>query len=251
MRLFTTLILAAILPLAAQAQTPLAVGDSLTKALKPAEALAWYQKSLAADSSSYEVLWKAGRAAADIAKQMEKGDSLYDVARRYAERAIRAHSAAPDGHFVLALALGRLARTKGGRDRVRYGQIIYDEAAKAIAIKPDHDGAHHILGAWHAEVERLSGITRFFAKAFFGGAFLSRANWDSSVVHLELAVAENPAYIYHHLELAEVLIDLKRYDEARQQLAAIAPLPPTSDVLDPGYKKRAATLLTTVRAAAP
>ena len=223
------------------------MGDSLYAALKPGEALTWYREALAADSTSYPALWKADRAAVDVAKQMEKGDILYDLARRYAERAIRADSTDPDGHFVLALALGRLSRTKGGRERVRFGRIIYDEAAHAVALKPEHDGAHHILGAWHAEVKRLSGISRFFARTFFGGAFLSRANWDSSVAHLEQAVTLDPAYIYHHLELAEVLIDLKRYDEARTQLNAIAPLPPTSDVLDPMYKKKAAELLEEVR----
>ena len=71
------------------------------------------------------------------------------------------------------------------------------------------------------------------------------------MAHLEKAVTENLAYVYHRLELAEVLIDLKRYDEARKQLEAIEPLPPTSDVLDPQYKKRAVALLTTFPAAVP
>ncbi len=253
-RSFTVLVLSAVLARAAGAQSRQPTADSLYDALKPAEALALYEDALRRDSVSYDLLWKAGRAAVDVAKLLEEDsrarqarDSLYGLARGYAEAAVRADSMGSEGHFVLALALGRLSRTKGGRDRVRYGRLIYDEAALALALPGRHDGAEHILGAWHAEVERLSSLSRFFARTFFGAGFLSRASWDSAVVHLEAAVALRPTYIYHRLELARVYVDLGRYGDAEAQLAAVAPLPPTSDVLDQKYKREAADLLAEVR----
>lgn len=248
MRLMVCLSLG-VLSTRAVAQAPLRVADSLYAALKPADAVEWYQKALGADSGSYEVLWKTARAVVDVAKQLEgkpdarqTRDSLYGVAHLYAVRAVRANPDDANGHFVLALALGRLSRTKGGKERVRYGRTIYDEAARALTLPGRHDGPHHILGAWHAEVRRLSPISRFFAKTFFGGGFLSIASWDSAVVHLEAAVKEDPTHLYHHFELAEILIDLDRYGEARKELAAVASLPPTSDVLDPVYQRRAKDL---------
>jgi tetratricopeptide (TPR) repeat protein len=213
-----------------------------------------YQAALAGDSLSYEANWKAARAIADVAKQIQgnadslkrRRDSLYAVGRSYAERAVRADSTKPDGHYVLAMVLGRLSRTKGSKERVRYAKIIFDEATKAVQIDSNYDLAHHVLGAWHAEVKRLSGFQRFFAKALFGGGFMDKANWNDAVMHLQRAVAIAPNHIYHRLELAEVYVDLGRYSKAREQLQAIAPLP-VADVMDPQYKKDAADLLADIK----
>ena len=229
------------------------LGDSLYSALKPADALKHFQAALALDST-YETLWKSTRAIADVAKQMlgdskaeeQQRDSLYTLGRAYAEAAVRKDPQGADGHYVLAMVIGRLSRTKGSKERVKFAKVIFDEATKAVELRETHDGAHHVLGAWHAEVKRLSGIQRFFAKALFGGGFMSVATWDKAVEHLERAVAINPNYIFHRLELAEVYVDLDLYSKARDLLQSIAPLP-VGDVLDPHHKQAAATLLQEIR----
>jgi len=246
---------AAASPLAAQTPAEhIKLGDSATTALRPDFALRHFQAALALDSTNYEANWKAARAIADVAKQIEgnadslkkRRDSLYTVGRGFAERAIRADSLGADGHYALAMVLGRLSRTKGSKERVRYAKLIFDEATRAVALNPNHDGAHHVLGAWNAEVKRLSGFQRFFAKALFGGGFMSAANWDDAVMHLERAVALNPQHIYHRLELAEVYADLGQYTKAREQ-CAIIPTLPIRDVLDAQYKEDAAALLADIK----
>lgn len=225
-----------------------AEGDS-AGLMHPDVQLRHYQAALALDSMSYQANWKAARAIADVAKQIESNadslkrrrDSLYAVGRVYAERAVRADSTKPDGHYVLAMVLGRLSRTKGSKERVRFAKIIFDEATKAVQIDSNYDLAHHVLGAWHAEVKRLSGFQRFFAKALFGGGFMDKANWGDAVMHLQRAVAIAPNHIYHRLELAEVYTDLGRYSKAREQLQIIPTLP-NVDVMDAEYKKEAADL---------
>lgn len=240
--------------LAAQsAADHVALGDS-AGLMHPDVALRHYQAALAIDSMNYEANWMAARAIADVAKQIQgnadslknRRDSLYSVGRGYAERALRADSTKADGHYALAMVLGRLSRTKGSKERVRYAKIIFDEATKAVTINPSHDNAHHVLGAWHAEVKRLSGIQRFFAKALFGGGFMSVANWEDAVKHLERAIEINPRHIYHRLELAEVYTDLGRYSKAREQLQVIPTLPDV-DVLDAPYKRDAAALLEDIK----
>ncbi|MBI3982846.1 MAG: hypothetical protein HY337_08030 [Gemmatimonadetes bacterium] len=240
---------------AAAAQTPgehIAAGDSLGRLLDPGAALEHYRAAVAADSTSALALWKAAGAAIDIAKQLTEAsdrrasDSLYLLARRYAERAIAADSVDADAHFMLAQALGRLSRTRGGKQRVRYGRLIYDEAARALELNPDHDGAHHVIGAWHAEVKRLSGLTRTFARLFLGGGFLGRAQWDSATVHLERAVALRPAYVFHRLELAQIYLDRRRTEGAAEQLEQILTLP-ESDVMDAVHKQEAMRLLAGIR----
>jgi tetratricopeptide (TPR) repeat protein len=247
--------LALAAPLAAQtAAEHVALGDSAHPSLHPDVALRHYQAALALDSVSYGANWRAARAIADIAKQIEgkadslkrRRDSLYTVARGYAERAVRVDSMGADGHYAVAMVLGRLSRTKGSKERVRFAKVIFDEATRAITLDPRHDGAHHVLGAWHAEVKRLSGIQRFFAKALFGGGFMSVANWDDAVKHLEQAVALNPQHVYHRLELADVYADIGAYSKAREQCTVIATLP-IGDVLDHQYKEDAAALLADLR----
>ncbi|NIM52365.1 MAG: tetratricopeptide repeat protein [Gemmatimonadales bacterium] len=251
----TLLVLCSISASRAAAQSyeeHMARGDSLRDALKPAEALEEFRAAFFANQT-YEASWKFARAQVDVAKQIEENgnkdlrDSLYWVAKLYAEAAIRKDSTDPEGQFMLANALGRLSRTRGGKERVRFAREIYDLASRALELDPDHDGAEHVIGAWHAEIMRLSGLTKFFAKTFLGAGFMNRASWDSAVVHLEHSVRLKPDYLYHRLELAEVYVDLKRWDDARTQLEEIGRLAPTSDVMDHTYKEEALRLLAEIR----
>jgi tetratricopeptide (TPR) repeat protein len=238
-------------PAAAQTTAErLARADSLHDALKPNDELAELQAILATAPPEAAALWRVARAQVDLAKLI-KGeheytrnvrDSVYQVAREYAERAVAADSTLAESHFVVSLALGQLSLTRSGKERVRFARTIYDEAARALALDSLHDGAHHVLGAWHAEIKRLSGVTRFFAKTLLGAGFMDRADWDSAAVHLERAVALNPAYIHHRLELAEIYVDRERWAEARTQLDAIPGLP-DRDVLDGDHRQAAAALL--------
>ncbi|MDH4350273.1 MAG: tetratricopeptide repeat protein, partial [Gemmatimonadota bacterium] len=229
--------------------------DSLHDAVQPAAALVVAKALLAENATDYGALWRAARSQVDIAKRI-KGDheytrqvrdSVYAVAEDYARRAIAVDSTDAEGHFILGVALGQLSRTRGGKERVSFARDIYDEAALALAADPDHDGAHHVLGAWHAEIMRLSGITRFVAKTILGAGFMDRASWDSAAVHLEQAVALDPTYIHHRLELAEIYADMERWADAAAQLEAIPSLP-TRDVLDGDHRANAAALLENARA---
>src|SRR5262245_220311 len=244
----------------------IALGDSARAALRAEESLRHYQAAVEglqhalgrqlrdttpvnpANPLYGEALWKAAREISDVAKQLlgdslkQRRDSLYSLGRVWAEEAIRADSNLADAHFALALVLGRLSRTRGGKERVRFGRVIYDETQRTIHLDPRHDGAYHILGIWNAEVKRLSGFTRFAAKTFLGAGFMSRASWDSAVVYMERAVQLNPRHVYHRLELASVYLDVDQPAKAREQLAAIAELP-DGDPMDPYYKRLAAAAL--------
>jgi tetratricopeptide (TPR) repeat protein len=228
--------------------------DSIHDALNPLAELDSLKALLAEDSTDVEALWRAARAQVDVAKTIQGThsflkalrDSVYGEARAFAERAVAADSNHAEAHFSVSLALGQLSLTRGGKDRVRFARIIYDEAARAVALDSMHDGAHHVLGAWHAEIKRLSGITRFFAKTLFGAGFMDQASWDSAAAHLERAVALNPTYIHHRLELARIYADQERWAEARPHLEAIPTLP-DRDVLDGTHRREAAELLDEIR----
>ena len=229
----------------------MARGDSLHDALDPAAALEEYRAAYF-ERQTYDAMWKFSRSQVDVAKQLDDDrgdyrDSLYHVAFLYADAAVRADSTDAEGHFMLSQALGRVSLTKGGKDRVRYAKQIYDAVTRAIELDPGHDGAYHILGVWHAEILRLSGIARFFAKTFLGADFMNRASWDSAAVYLERAVELKPEDLLHRYDLAEIYVDIERYADARRQLEEVLRLEPTVDVLDPQTQADAASLLAEIR----
>jgi tetratricopeptide (TPR) repeat protein len=152
----------------------------------------------------------------------------------------------PDALLVLSNAVGRAALTKSPKERVKVANEIYDYSTAALGIDHQHDGAYHVLGRWNAEIMRLSSVERFFAKSFMGGRRFSAASWDEAQKYLERAVALNPTFIYHRLDLAEVYIDRHKYAEARAQLEKIPSLPRQDDS-DPTYIRDAERLLTQIK----
>ena len=237
-----------VVPLCAQGvKDHVALGTAAMEVHDLPTALAHYEAALALDSLAYEPNWRAaivlldqGEQIPDTAKSPER-DSLYARAERLARRAVEADSLGADGHFALAAAVGRASLTMGKKERIRRARVIHDEALRAIALNPRHDGAYHILGRWNAEIMRLSGLSRFFAKNLLGAGIFSEASWDGAISNMEHAVALDPGRLYHRLELAEIYVDRKRYADARAQLTALEALP-DREIMDSVYRREAEAL---------
>lgn len=211
-----------------------------------------FEAALAMDSMNYEANWRGSDNLVDIGKETDdtlkspERDSMYAMAERWARRAVATDPNGADGHFALAQAIGRASLTMGKRDRIRRAAEIRSEALRAVELDQRHDGAYHVLGRWNAEIMRLSGTARFFARTFLGGAIFNQASWANATQYMERAVSIRPDYIYHHLDLAEIYIDQRRWADARVQLELIATLP-VIDAADPRYKDEAIRLLGTIR----
>jgi hypothetical protein len=146
-----------------------------------------------------------------------------------------------DGHFALAAAVGTGSILLGAEARVRRAGIIRREALKAVALNPRHDGAYHILGRWNAEIMRLSGISRFFARNFLGAGVFKQASWQKAITFMGRAVELDPGRIQHHLELARIYAHRKRAADAEAQLHLVESLP-SRDIMDPILKRQGAEL---------
>lgn len=231
-----------------RATEQLALGIAASNALDPAGALRHFQSVLMEDSLNYEAHWRAALALLDIGKRWpDKGknaarDSVYQLAEAHARRAVGTNPDGANGHFALANALGRASLTKGNKERIKQAAEIRTEALRAIELDPRHDGAYHILGRWNAELMRVSGLQRFFAKNFLGADLFDQASWEAAIMNLEKAVELDPTRVYHHVDLADIYIDRRRYADARTQLEAVASLP-ERDVMDSAYKKDAVKTL--------
>ena len=235
-------------PLPAQTEAVLLAEGREATARAPREALRLFGEVLRHDSLHFEANWRSAVALVNLGQETPDSirsparNSAYVAAERSARRAVATDSTRPEGHFVLALALGRLALTKSKKERVRFAIGVYDAVTRTLAIDPNHDGAHHVLGLWHAEAMRTSGFNRFMAKNLLGGKTLSKANWVSAIDHLETAVRIDPTRIFHRLDLARVYVDRKRFSDARWELGRIAELA-DRERLDARYRTDAALLL--------
>jgi len=210
----------------------------------PRSALAQCEATLAQDPQDYEASWRAASALIAIGQQTASEapdparDSMYDQAEAHARKAVAADPKGAQGHFILAHAIGLASAAKGDSERIKRAAEIRTEALRAIELDPSHDGAFHVMGRWHAAIARVPGFQRFFARNLLGGRVFDEASWERAVTALETAVALTPQRIDHRVALGEVYIDLKRYDDARAQLTAVASLP-VEDALDPSFKERA------------
>lgn len=228
-------------------------GLAARDSLNAEAALEHFERATRLDSANYEANWRTALALIDVGAETPDSvksaarDSMYALAETYARRAVALRPDDADGHFALADAIGRASLTKGKRERVERAKEIRDEALKAIQLNPKHDGAYHILGRWNAEIMRLSGVQRFVAKNFLGGAVFNQASWNGAVANMERAVELDPQRIFHRLDLALIYLDLERDAEARTQLQRIAALP-SSDPGDPRYKQEAVALLESLSA---
>lgn len=228
-------------PLAAQATDHIARGDEAYTALRPVEAVTHYEAAIAEDSSGYEALWKASRSLADLAEyegDKAKRADMYRRAEQLAQRAVAVNPGDPEAHFHLARALGRVALSLGPKDRVKYGKAVREQALEALRLAPDHPGALHVMGMWNAEVRRLPGIARFFAKSFLGGGIFGSANWGEAVRLLSRAVEVDPQRLAHHLDLARIYRDIDDVEQARVHYQHVIDGAPT-DYNDGHYKAEA------------
>jgi tetratricopeptide (TPR) repeat protein len=152
-----------------------------------------------------------------------------------------------EAHFDLARALGRTALTMGVRDRVRYANEIREQALEALKIDANHPGALHVLGVWNAEIMRLNGFERFFARNFLGGKIFGQASWKEAVSNLERAVEVDPERLVHRLDLAEIYADIGEKAKAREQFERVVNATTRTDVNDPRYKAQAEAALKRLR----
>jgi tetratricopeptide (TPR) repeat protein len=209
--------------------------------------LAHYEAALALDSTDYAANWRAAMALLDEGELIPDSlagaerDTIFARAERLAKRAVAADSMQPEGHFAVAATVGRASLGLGKKERIRRAKVIRTETLRTIELDPKYDGAYHVLGRWNAEIMRLSGLSRFFAKSFLGAGIFGQASWEEAIANLQKAVELDPARIYHRLELARIYADRKRYQEARDQLGQINALP-DRELLDPVYRERAAAL---------
>lgn len=217
----------------------IALGDKEYAARNLAAALQHYEGAVAVDSSNTQALWKASNAAIDLGEFNDaERQSYYTRGEQLGRLAVKSNPNSSEAHFALAKAEGRVALSKGKREKVKYAGVVHDEVLASLRLDSLNAGALHVLGMWNAEIMRLSGFERWAARNLLGGGVLGEASWDNAQRYLEKAVALEPNRITHRLDLAGVYVDRGDTAKAREQYEAIAKLS-VADYNDPRYKQLA------------
>ncbi|MBN2105250.1 tetratricopeptide repeat protein [bacterium] len=206
----------------------LTAGDSLDELGDHEGALKVYLKVLDVDSLNYTALWKTGDQYTEVAKYLpddakEAKEEKFDLGRQYCEKAIAVDSAGWEGHTYLAIALGRLALFRGGKEKINLSKRIKAEADLAIALNPENDYAYHVVALWHRNLANLSWILKSFAKILYGG--VPPGSNAEAVVALKKAIEINPDHINHHLELAKTYQEMGKKELMREPLETVLELP--------------------------
>ncbi len=223
----------------------IALGDRAYADRQAKAALDQYRLALSIEPKNYEALCKASRTEVDLAEGLDKGpahDSLQTAAQRHAETAVAVNPRNAEGHFALARALGRQALSLGTMERIKYAKMIRLEALEALKYDSLHAGALHVMGSWNAEIMRVNGLERAFAKRFLGAEVFGQASWNEAQRLLEKAVQIDPDRLVHHLDLGAIYADRGNKAKAREQFNFVLAAP-LREYNDPLYKKKAADRL--------
>ena len=216
------------LPAQQSAADHIALGNKEHAAANAGNALKHYQAAIQAEPNNADALWRAAVEVIDLGEFDDaRRDSLYRLGEEYARKAVAADAKSSMAHFALAKAIGRRALSLGAKERVKFAGEVRKEALEALAIDSTNAGALHVMGRWHANIMRLSGLSRFMAKNILGGKTFDEANWNDAVRYLERAVAVEPDRIVHRLELASVYADNKNKAKAREMYTALLQMKPT------------------------
>jgi len=173
----------------------------------------------------------------------EKRRELSERALVFSQRAYALDPKNPVNVLSMAICYGKLGLYGDTKARVENARLIRKYADEALALNPNYDWAHHVLGRWHYEVTELGGAKRFFVSMLYGG--LPKASYAEAILHLQKAVSLAPGVVAHHIELGFAFRAAGRTDEARTEFARGLALP-NLEIHDESSKRRATEALRTL-----
>jgi tetratricopeptide (TPR) repeat protein len=138
--------------------------------------------------------------------------AAYEQGREAARRAIARAPGNDSAHLWLGMNTGRYAETGGRASGLRMLSSIREASDTALKLNPNNVDALILAGGISANVPRLLGGDRSKAEALF-----------------RRALEVDPHKTGARLELAELYMDLRRWNDARYELQRLIDEPAPSD----------------------
>jgi len=202
-----------------------------------------YLKVLDTDPENHEALWNAaimytriGFRSGDKSKQEEYFNKALDLA----DKAIELYPDKGHSHYARAVALGRMTKLMGNRDRARTAHKMQESIEKAIELIPDEALVWHIYGVWHSEVANVSRVERFAARVISGG--VPRGSNEKAEEYILKAIELDPHHVLSRVDLAKHYQQTGQKEKARKTFKEVTEMKPlTKD--DPGLIEKAKAML--------
>lgn len=198
----------------------------LEKNHQEVQALAVYQKILKTDAHQLEALIRSSELCSLVGNRFNKKEqklTYFKAAQTYAQRALQVQPRSAEAHFVMAVAMGRLALLESGKAKVQAVNDIKRYAETSISLDPSNFKSYHVLGKWHYEVSRLNSFERTAIKMFFGG--MPASSFDLSIQYYSKSLQLAPDFNLNYLELAKAYHANHQNDKAIPLLQKLATLP--------------------------
>ena len=221
-----------ILPFESKSQDPEAMlheAQQLEAVYKQNEALKKYLEVLHYQPNNLSALCKASELYSTLGKRQptkEKQKEYYNTAKTYAQKALQTNSNSAEANFVMAVAMGRMALTASGEEKIKAIKEIKSYAEKCVHIDPNNFKGYHVLGKWHYEVSDLNGLEKWLVKVAYGS--LPKASLDESIRFYEKSKQLNPGFVLNYLELAKAYHRKDNNKQAIALLEAMMKLPDTT-----------------------
>lgn len=218
-------------------------GLRLELALNEKGALAKFTEAQKTKPYNLEVLYKCSELCSRIGNRetnTQSRDKYYENALAFAKLAYQHYPHSDDANVAMSIALGRIALTKSGKEKITTVKLIKQHAEKAIKANPSNFKAWHILGKWNYEVSNLSFIERAATKILYGG--LPPASLHFAIEAYDKARKLNPYFCLNYLELAKAYYSNNESSKAIAMLSLIPPIPNTNED-DLIIKKEASVLM--------
>jgi tetratricopeptide (TPR) repeat protein len=232
-----------VLAVTAPAAEAIAQGDSAYARADLPQARSQYASALAASQDSFPALCRLARVESEMAEDVagDEQKQLVMSAEQHARAAVRVAPDSAAGHEWLAVVLGRKALHEGPKRRLALAREVKAEADRALELNPNSGRAFHVRGRWNREVASLNFVERLGAGAL--GGVPKGASMENAARDLERAVALDPGFINHHLELGRTYLQLHRTEDARRELERAVSLAPGASPHDARYQQQARELL--------
>jgi tetratricopeptide (TPR) repeat protein len=221
----------------------LAQANKFEASLNESVAYETFKKVIQVNPKNYYAYWKLSELASRVGNRRvtsaEKQQYFRD-GRSYAAEAIKLNPNGADGYYAMAVAMGRLALTQSGKERVNSVKEIKALLEKALKLNPNHSKAWHVLGKWHFEVSNLNMLEKALLKIIYGG--VPPASLENSIRCYEKSKSLDPNFALNYLELAKAY---KRNDQKNKAIELLKKLPsiPNRSEDDATIKLKGAALL--------
>jgi tetratricopeptide (TPR) repeat protein len=233
-------------PFAQDFNTLIQEAEKLEKEQKELLALKKYTEAQKLKPTDLHVLYKCSELYSRVGVRETNGvtrDQYYNSSLAFAQMAYKYHPQSDDANVAMSMALGRMALTRSGKEKVSTVKEIKTYADNAVRINSKNFKAWHIIGKWHYEVSNLGFFEKAAIKIIYGG--LPNSSFSASVKAYEKVKELNPYFGSNYLELAKAYYKLEDNKNAEKNLKYVIAMPNYTED-DPIVKTNATRFLSEI-----